>query len=753
MYKSLRLSLLIFFLMTTLLGVSAQDSDGDTFDTSVDIKAQFSLYSEEPVIIREPANRYLNGGAIIFHDDKFHMFSNFFASWPGKTVNYYHTSPDGIEWTRVLEDPIFTVDDVPIEGRGALILSGLVQPDGTWVLYYHTFTSSNSAGYIGRATAPEPTGPWTFDDDPVLSPGNSGEWDDLQVMRVNVLPIEDGYVMYYAGVNADGSQIGMATSDDGIIWEKYDNPDTTDAPFAESDPIMKPTVGWEGTSLGRPEVVQTDDGWVMLYEGGRNGSQTGLAVSEDGIHFSRYAQNPILTTDQTVGNHPFFQGALFHQDDTYYYLIESGNGRIGTDIFLFTLEGSIFDGDDTSSTMPDRPFVFSSHYGGSPAGQWDVSNAEAFFEQYPYLETEIRRTDYYSSYVNRVIHREVTDDVPADVFSASLNGNLRDYARQGLIADITDLWEEQRWDEVFPPSVKAMSSVDGKQYFVPQAIQWNGIFYRIDVMAEAGVDPPTTWDELLTICDALSEAGITPFVVPASTTWPPPMGFWFTHINLRLNGAEFHEQLMEGLVSYTDERVKNVFAYWKQLFEHNCFDENASRVTYNQMVTTWNNGGAAMNAHGEWLYEFISDDAKDNTGFVRFPIIDETIPLAELVPMYGAFMMADTSYPDVARAFLIQLASVESQTSNMRDLNRLPSNLDVDRSPLRQVYEDGLQIIIDAEYITPLIGSNTHPQIAGAFYSIIGDFWRNPDDIDSLLNRVEKNRLAIYGDLKLKVSN
>ncbi len=749
MYKFLRLSLFILFLIMSVLTVSAQESDVDTFDSPVDINAQFTLYSEDPVIMRESTNRYLNGGAVIFHDSEFHMFSNFFASWPGATVSYYHTSPDGIEWTRVFEDPIFTVDDVPIEGRGALVLSGLVQDDGTWVLYYHTFTSGSSAGFIGRATATEPTGPWVFDDEPVLSPGSEGEWDDLQVMRVNVLPVEDGYVMYYAGVNADGSQIGMATSTDGIVWEKYDDPETTEAPYAESDPIMQANSGWEGSRLGRPEVVQTDDGWVMLYEGGRNGSQTGLAISEDGIHFSRYAQNPILTTQQTVKNYPFFQGALFHQDDTYYYLIESGNGRVGTDIFLFTLEGSILGGKATSSTMPDLPFVFSSHYGGSPAGQWDVANAEAFFEQYPDLETDIKRTDYYSSYVNQVIHREVTDEGAVDVFSASLNGNLRDYAREGLIADISDLWAEQGWDAIFPPSIKAMSSVDGKQYFVPQAIQWNGIFYRMDVMADVGVEPPTTWDELLAVCDALNDAGIIPFVIPASPSWPPPMGFWFTHINLRLNGAEFHEQLMEGQISYTDERVKNVFAYWTELFEHNCFAENASRVTYNQMVTTWNNGGAAMNAHGEWLYEFITEDAKDNTGFVRFPIIDESIPLAELVPMYGAFMMADTPYPEVARDFLIQMAGVESQTSNMMDISRLPSNLNVDRSVLRPVYEDGLQIIMDADYITPLIGSNTHPQVAGVFYSIIGDFWRNPDELDSLLDRVEKNRQAIYGDVEM----
>ena len=316
----------------------------ETFSTDLDIQTSLTLFSESPVIEREPGNKYLNGGAIIFHDGEFHMFSNFFNSWPGRTVTYYYTSPDGETWTRMIDEPLFTMSDVPISATGALALTGLVQPDGTWVLYYHTFTSGSSPGYIGRATASAPTGPWTFDESAVLSPGSDGEWDDLQVMRVNVLPLDDGYIMYYAGVNKDSeSRIGLAFSADGITWEKYDNPDTTEAPYAESDPIMEPELDWEGTWLGRPEVVQTADGWIMLYEGGR-GSQTGIAISEDSINFKRYEANPILTQDNMVEGYTFFQGAFFHQNDIYYYLIEAGNGAIGTDIFLYTLEGSLFGG-------------------------------------------------------------------------------------------------------------------------------------------------------------------------------------------------------------------------------------------------------------------------------------------------------------------------------------------------------------------------------------------------------------------------
>jgi hypothetical protein len=35
-------------------------------------------------------------------------------------------------------------------------------------------------------------------------------------------------------------KIGYATSTDGIMWTKYDNPATTNPPYAESDPVLVP---------------------------------------------------------------------------------------------------------------------------------------------------------------------------------------------------------------------------------------------------------------------------------------------------------------------------------------------------------------------------------------------------------------------------------------------------------------------------------------------------------------------------------
>ncbi|MCB0028872.1 MAG: hypothetical protein KDE28_13245, partial [Anaerolineales bacterium] len=61
-----------------------------------------------------------------------------------------------------------------------------------------------------------------------------------------------------------------------------------------------------------------------------------------------------------------------------------------------------------TATATEAPsFVFSSFYGGGPAGQWDRANFDQFLSQHPELHGELRPSDYYNAFVNRTIHRQL----------------------------------------------------------------------------------------------------------------------------------------------------------------------------------------------------------------------------------------------------------------------------------------------------------------------------------------------------------
>ncbi|MEP7293433.1 MAG: hypothetical protein ABI835_16735 [Chloroflexota bacterium] len=338
--KKLWVGLLVVFVLTSV--VSAQDG-------------LFTLYGTDPVVDNgtsiEWDSPYTDPGAVFFYDGKFHMFRNGFKGWPTSVQIGYLTSDDGLNWTEVSEDPVMRTRDVPYAGIAALASDGMVLDDGTWVLYFYTWETRDGLkgpAAIGRATAPAPTGPWTPDPAPILTAGSEGSWDAGMVAAPRIVQTDDGYNMYYTGYLPEGigtGKIGLATSEDGITWTKYDDPATTDALYAESDPVLTAPAGIDDLAQAMVEI--TPDGWTMIFRqadfttGDGNGAMTlNYALSEDGIHWTIADTEPFWSADTVPGANSFWYTAMEYHDDTYYLYIETGIGP-KTKIFAATHEGSL----------------------------------------------------------------------------------------------------------------------------------------------------------------------------------------------------------------------------------------------------------------------------------------------------------------------------------------------------------------------------------------------------------------------------
>ncbi|MCJ7651087.1 MAG: extracellular solute-binding protein, partial [Candidatus Lokiarchaeota archaeon] len=85
---------------------------------------------------------------------------------------------------------------------------------------------------------------------------------------------------------------------------------------------------------------------------------------------------------------------------------------------------------------------------------------------------------------------------------------------QGVPADLTSFFEAQGLGEVYNPGLLSMVSRDEKVYGIPMAAYTMGLVYNISMLEDAGFDgPPTTWDELVTMAEALTDrdAGVAGF--------------------------------------------------------------------------------------------------------------------------------------------------------------------------------------------------------------------------------------------------
>ncbi len=142
-------------------------------------------------------------------------------------------------------------------------------------LYYSGF--DGLTWRIGHATWSGSA--WTKDlHNPVLSPGKPGEWDSAGVSGAYVTverfyPVL--YVMYYTGTDGDTSQIGYATSPDGVHWAKH-----------TANPILPvgASGSWCSAGLGHPTGYDFN-GETHLWFEGTDGASTSIGRAV--IHRSR----------------------------------------------------------------------------------------------------------------------------------------------------------------------------------------------------------------------------------------------------------------------------------------------------------------------------------------------------------------------------------------------------------------------------------------------------------------------------------
>jgi predicted GH43/DUF377 family glycosyl hydrolase len=169
---------------------------------------------------------------VLYYDGLYHMFYTAFTRLDQPQAIGYATSEDGLQWERSASNPIFEGSGAGFDAFGVNRAVVMVEEDGTWMMYYNGNARPGAPPFgqsIGRATAPSPTGPWTRSETPVLEAGSARRWDGAFVFPDAVIKTDGGYVMYYSANGTGRGMVGRATSPDGIIWTKYDDPTTADS--------------------------------------------------------------------------------------------------------------------------------------------------------------------------------------------------------------------------------------------------------------------------------------------------------------------------------------------------------------------------------------------------------------------------------------------------------------------------------------------------------------------------------------------
>src|SRR6185295_16119724 len=254
----------------------------------------------------------------------------------------------------------------------------------------------------------------------------------------------------------------------------------------------------------------------------------------------------------------------------------------------------------------------------APRAAWEAVVAD-FQRENPDVEVKFNLFDHES--YKRSIRNWLTSASPDVVFWFAGN-RMRGFVGAGLLTDLSALFTADVRASLHPPAL-GLVTFAGKQYGVPYSYYQIGFYYRRDLLDSAGIkQAPRNWDELVAACRALKATGLTAFAIGTKDLWPA--AGWFDYLDLRINGHAFHTDLMRGSVPYTDERVRNVFAKWRELLDLDCFPRHHASLSWQESQAALYQGRAAMMLIGNYIVPHFPHEIRDKMEFAPFPAIDSS---------------------------------------------------------------------------------------------------------------------------------
>lgn len=177
------------------------------------------------------------------------------------------------QWDKYANNPVLTPGAPGSWDETFAIATTVFYHQGIYKMWYE------GDGGFGYATSPDGF-VWTKDAaNPLLTPGPPGSWDAQAVNHASVLFVNGTYHMWYSGVDFnDINRIGHATSPDGITWTKD-----------PANPVLIPGGNWDDFEAIHPTVIYEDSTFRMYYNGHDGLTQRVVyAYSTDGTNWIKH---------------------------------------------------------------------------------------------------------------------------------------------------------------------------------------------------------------------------------------------------------------------------------------------------------------------------------------------------------------------------------------------------------------------------------------------------------------------------------
>lgn len=283
---------------------------------------------------------------------------------------------------------------------------------------------------------------------------------------------------------------------------------------------------------------------------------------------------------------------------------------------------------------------------------WNASHdVKAEYQSFPWAQ-----------YTGEILTTGIATGEAPDVFFIS-PGDWRRYASGGLALPLNDYFPEYLKKDLLPASLNAVT-LNGNIYSVPFEMEPVVLWYNKEMLDNAGLKPPTSWDEVRSTAKALTTPEQFGILIPTNPDYYQNF-VWYPF--LWMAGGDVMNSDFTAAAINSEAGAKAV-QFWGDLVAAD--KVAASTSTGNDPVDErFPTGRAAMYVSGYWVYGWIAanyPEFLDKLGVALIPPPNAGDTNATVYGGWTTMVYNNTKCPKEAAEFAINLFGAEDLTRNVQ---------------------------------------------------------------------------------------
>jgi ABC-type glycerol-3-phosphate transport system substrate-binding protein len=161
-----------------------------------------------------------------------------------------------------------------------------------------------------------------------------------------------------------------------------------------------------------------------------------------------------------------------------------------------------------------------------------------------------------------VLSTAVAGGNPPDLASVSQPGLVNDFQKKGALKPMD--FARQTVLANYPADIEKLGEINGHLYgLIIKAANKSTVWYNVKAFKDAGVSPPTNWNDFLKAAKTLKASGIPAYSIGGADGWT--LTDLFENIYLRQAGPQMYDKLSKHQIKWTDPSVKKALTTMGQV--------------------------------------------------------------------------------------------------------------------------------------------------------------------------------------------